>query len=107
MSGASSALGPIGTVVGAVVGYALSPYTFGASAAAAAGLGATAGGAVGAAAGALTAKGPKLPALPTVLPMPDQSQIAQAQQQSVADQLARRGRASTILTPTNQNKLGG
>lgn len=48
---------------------------------------------------------------PTVMPGANDKSIAEAQRRSVADQVARRGRASTILTgdlvTTPEEKLGG
>lgn len=48
-------------------------------------------------------------ASPTIMPTANGAQSQQAQQTSIADQLVRRGRASTILTnqTNNTDKLGG
>lgn len=52
---------------------------------------------------------PKPPKAPGVLPMPDPLAQEQARQKSFIDQMARRGRAATILTDTSAtgDKLGG
>jgi hypothetical protein len=44
---------------------------------------------------------------PTTMPLPDDKAAALAKKSSIAEQLARRGRASTILTDTGSDKLGG
>jgi hypothetical protein len=46
-------------------------------------------------------------AAPTTMPLPDDKAAALAKKSSIAEQLARRGRASTILTDTGSDKLGG
>jgi hypothetical protein len=49
---------------------------------------------------------PKPPQVPGVTPMPDLQAQQQAQSQSIAEQMARRGRASTILTAPSNGTLG-
>jgi len=46
---------------------------------------------------------------PTVMPTPDGQAVQQAQRRSIAAQMARRGRASTILTDSQSSgeTLGG
>lgn len=80
----------IGTVVGSYFGYP------------------AAGAALGGLAGAAVERPTKLP-VPPVVPMPDQSMIDKAKQDSLMSQFARRGRASTVLTGAAQDtgKLGG
>ena len=96
-----------GSAIGTVLGLAATYFTGGTGAAAFA-AGGGLGAAVGGAAGGLLQKPKELPVLPGVLAQPDQSQIQQAQQQKVAQQLGQRGRASTILTSDNASgKLGG
>ena len=41
------------------------------------------------------------------MPTPDDAQAKAAKRRSIAAQMARRGRASTILTDTTTEKLGG
>ncbi len=84
-----------GTVIGSYFGF---PGLGGA-------LGTAVGGAAGGLAGSLLAGSQKptqvqAPALPTqpLMPSPDSAAVAQQQQKSIAEQIARRGRASTILT---------
>ena len=48
----------------------------------------------------------QLPGLPQPVAMPDPLQQEQARQRSIAESLARRGRASTILTQDTSDKLG-
>ena len=91
-----------GSAIGTVLGLAAAYFTDGASLAAGAGI----GGAVGGGAGALLQKPPALPVIPATVAQPDRSQIDQATQLSIASQLGRRGRASTILTPPSADKLG-
>ena len=102
------ALGPVGSILGAVAGYALAPVTGGGSLAlSAAALGAGLGGTAGAALGTALTKAPPTPPVPPPTLMPDQGQIAQASQASLTDQLARRGRASTIMTGPTSGTLSG
>jgi len=63
---------------------------------------------LGEAAGAVTTSllAPKPPSAPAPLPMPDPLAQQNAQRQAVIEQLARRGRASTILTSPGDS-LGG
>lgn len=64
---------------------------------------AAAAGAVGAAAaGAMAPKSPALPQVkpPPTMPTPDSQAVVAAQRRSLAAQVARRGRQSTILTDT-------
>ena len=50
---------------------------------------------------------PPAPTPPTPMPTPDDQQVQEAQRRSLAEQLARRGRASTILSdPQNSDVLG-
>lgn len=46
---------------------------------------------------------------PTVMPTPDSTEVAAAKRRSIADMLARQGRASTILTDQSSktDALGG
>lgn len=84
-----------GTVIGASFGI---PGVGGALGSA---LGGAAGGAIGTAlAGSQRRETPQAPALPAqpVMPSPDSAAVAAAQRRSIAEQTARRGRASTILT---------
>lgn len=50
---------------------------------------------------------PKMPALPKPTPMPDPQAQEAARKKSLLEQTARRGRASTILTDSASDKLGG
>lgn len=50
---------------------------------------------------------PPAPSEPTVMPTADDESVKQAKRRSIAAQVARRGRASTILTDTESEKLGG
>lgn len=104
MSNSRGVLPAIGTLLGAAIG---GGTTFGTGTAAGAALGASIGGAAGGGIEAATYR-PKLP-IPAVVPMPDQSQIDKAKQDSLMSQFARRGRASTVLTGAGQDtgKLGG
>ena len=105
-NGMAKAMGPIGTILGAAAGIALAPVSGGTSLALTAGsLGAGLGGTIGGVVGGSMIKAPKLPDIAPTIPMPDQSMIGQAQQQSIADQLNRRGRASTILSQSDSNSL--
>lgn len=96
----SKELGPIGTIVGATIGTIIAPGAGTVS-------GAAIGGGLGTATGQLLATAPKLPTPPPPTLMPDQSQIAKASQASLTDQLARRGRASTIMTGPSSSNLSG
>lgn len=93
MSGLKNWVGP---VLGAVAGY----YTGGTGTAAVEGL------LVGTAAQQAT-KTPKIPEVPkpTLLPTIDDNAVKEAKRRSLLEQVARRGRASTILTGTT-DKLG-
>lgn len=54
------------------------------------------------------AMAPKPPKIPGVTPMPDPLAQQEARRRSITEQLARRGRASTIMTqPAPSGKLGG
>lgn len=70
-------------------------------------------GGVGAAASgisALTADKPSAPppvAPPTPMPTPDDSKVKAARSRSIAEQMVRQGRESTILTQGTEEKLGG
>lgn len=44
---------------------------------------------------------------PTVMPMADSEAVKQSKRKSIATQIARRGRASTILTNPDSETLGG
>jgi hypothetical protein len=102
MSSMSKSMGPIGTIIGAIA----TIYSGGSAAAVMAA--SAAGGAAGQLAGNALAKAAPLPPTPNILSMPDLSQVQATQQQSIAAQLGRAGRASTILTPTaDSNKLSG
>lgn len=46
-------------------------------------------------------------ATPAVMPLPDDDKIAQARKRSIAAQLSRGGRDSTMLTPAPGTTLGG
>lgn len=48
---------------------------------------------------------PPTPAAPTVMPTPDDDAMKKAKRQSMAEQMSRGGRQSTILT--DSDKLGG
>jgi hypothetical protein len=98
-------------LIGAAVGYFLAPETGGASLALTY---AMAGSSIGSAASSLlTPKDTSMadainglkPGAPSA--MPDPTQQKQAQDKSIAAQIARRGRASTILTDTGNQTLGG
>ena len=49
---------------------------------------------------------PPSPTAPTVMPTPDDQAVQAAKKRSIAAQVARRGRASTILSDTGAEKLG-
>lgn len=49
---------------------------------------------------------PERPSVPPVTPMPDPMALEEAKKKSIIDQLARRGRASTILSQPSGGKLG-
>lgn len=53
-------------------------------------------------------KGSSAPAVaaPSVMPNPDDAAAQAARRKSISDQMARRGRASTILSDTSSEKLG-
>jgi outer membrane lipoprotein SlyB len=106
MSGMTRDLGPIGTVIGLAAGTYLSAGTGTAAMLAAGAQGAAAGAALGTAGGMLLNKVPKPPAIPAQLSQPDPNQIMRQQQQQIALQMSRGGRASTILTPPSGEKLG-
>ena len=53
------------------------------------------------------AMAPKRPDLPKPLAMPDPEATAEAKRRALTEQMARRGRASTILTQASGDKLGG
>lgn len=55
----------------------------------------------------LAPKAPKAPGVKNPLTMPDPQAQDAATRRSLVEQLARRGRASTILTDTGSGKLGG
>lgn len=44
---------------------------------------------------------------PTVMPLADGEAVQAAKKQSILDQISGRGRASTLLTDTSDQKLGG
>lgn len=75
-------------------------------------LGPIMGAVAGTALNSMLSPNPQAPAIPTLAPatgMPDPQAQIQAQQKSIAAQIARRGRASTILTQDQGgagNKLG-
>lgn len=75
-------------------------------------LGPVLGAAAGTVLNSMLSPSPQTPAVPTIAPptgMPDPQAQIQAQQKSIAAQIARRGRASTILTQDQGgagNKLG-
>lgn len=50
---------------------------------------------------------PKPPKVPGATPMPDPQATEEARKRSIAEQMARRGRASTILTDPVSGTLGG
>lgn len=83
---------------------------YGAGAAAGGGLAAAAtkaavGGVASAGASALLT--PKPPKVPGALAMPDAQAQEEARKRSIAEQMARRGRASTVLTAPAAGTLGG
>jgi len=47
------------------------------------------------------------PAVAPPVPMPDPKAQGQAKRRSIAEQMRRQGRASTILTDTSNDTLGG
>ena len=113
MSGAAkSALPVLGTIVGSMVGAPELGAALGVSGAAA---GAAVGGLAGMAGSTIMGAGQKAatagppPQLATVPTMPaiNGPQIAAAQQASVAQQMSRGGRASTILNASPTDTLGG
>ena len=67
-------------------------------------VGATAASAAGA--GISAALAPKAPGVKAPVTMPDQTAIDQARRRSLVQQMARRGRASTIFTDTSGDALG-
>lgn len=68
---------------------------------------AVAAGAAGAATSAALAPSPSAaPAVKPPVPMPDQRAIATARRRSLAEQMTRRGRASTILSDNGGDTLG-
>jgi len=67
-------------------------------------------GAAGAVASSILSEKPKMPTLAAPTPMPDPLAQEQAKQRAVIEQMARRGRAASILTDTSgtaAGKLGG
>lgn len=54
----------------------------------------------------LNGQGIQTVSAPTLMPSPDDQAIAEAKKKSIIEQMANRGRASTILTD-NSDKLGG
>ena len=59
-------------------------------------------------AGVTSLLAPKPPKIPGATPMPDEQAQMEARKRSIAEQMARRGRASTILTePASGGTLGG
>lgn len=115
-------IGAVGTYIATAFGGAAAAGTAGGVAAgAAAGAGAAAAGTAGltaleaagvAAAGAAATAGvsailaPGAPKEKLGIPMPDSKALEEAKKRSIAEQIAQRGRASTIMTETS-GKLGG
>ncbi len=113
MGGAvKSAMPVIGTIVGSMIGAPELGAAFGMGSAAA---GAAVGGLAGIAGSTIMGAGQKAatagppPQLATIPTMPaiNGPQIAAAQQASVAQQMTRGGRASTILNASPTDTLGG
>jgi hypothetical protein len=108
--GAATAAETVGIGAG-LGGYGAGTYAAAAGGGVAGGFGTelakTAGGAA-ATAGVQGMLAPKPPKVPGQTPMPDPLQQEEARKRSIAEQMARRGRASTVLTaPGGGGKLGG
>lgn len=93
-----------GAGLGALAGYALTPFTGGLSAVASTALGASLGSSAGAAVEQATKK---TPAPPPVVPLPDPEMQQQAKRREILRRRAGSGRASTIFTEDGGTPLGG
>ncbi len=99
-----------GGAYGAGTAAAIEAGTIGGAAVAGGGLlgaAATSAGTAAASAGVSSLLAPKPPKVPGAVAMPDPLAQEEARKRSIAEQMARRGRASTILTaPASGGKLG-